>query len=384
MNWLKKILIKDYASTEKAEVRIRYGTVAAVIGIISNVVLFAFKLLVGILGSSITIMADAVNNLSDAGSSVVTLVGFRLSGRPADKQHPYGHARYEYISALVVAVIVLIIGVLLCKSSVEKIISPVVTTVTVFTYVVLCVAIVLKIVQMLIYRDFSKSIKNYALRASSCDSRNDVIATTVVLISTIVIDTTGVNIDGYMGIAVSLFIVISAIMLIRDTINPLIGAEPDRELVDKIRTKIFSYTGVIGMHDLMIHNYGATACFVIAHVEVDAKVPIMESHDMVDNIEHDFWTEFNIHLNIHIDPIDLDDEERGKLEERAKAVLKGIESDLTLHDFRIVRGSSHTNLLFDVVIPFESNVSLSSVKDAMEKEFNSGEKKYFFVIEEDR
>lgn len=384
MKALRKLLIKDYEHTDNASVRFRYGLVAGIIGIVSNAVLFAFKLLVGIIGNSVTVIADAINNLSDAGSSVVTLVGFKLSNRPADKEHPFGHARYEYITALVVAFVILIIGVLLCKSSIEKIISPEVTTVNVFTYVVLCIAIVMKLAQMAVYLDFSNAIKSDALKASAADSRNDVIATTVVLISTIVIDTTGVNIDGYMGAVVSLFIIISALLLVKETINPLLGENPDKELVEKIRTKILSYPGVLGIHDLMIHNYGAANCFVIVHVEVAANVPVMESHDVIDNIEHDFMSDLGIHLNIHMDPIDTEDTEREKLEARAIRTLAALEGDLTLHDFRIVRGTTHTNILFDVVVPFDSKLTLDDVKAAMEKEFSEDETKYYFVLGMDR
>lgn len=384
MKAIRKLFIKDYDKTDRPDVRFRYGKAAGIIGIISNTILFAFKLLVGIIGNSITIVADAINNLSDAGSSVITLIGFKLSSRPADKEHPYGHARYEYITALVVALIILAIGILLAKESIEKIITPVETTISVYTYAVLSVAIVLKFVQMAIYMDFGKAISSDALRASAMDSRNDTIATTVVLISAIIMDLTGVNIDGYMGVVVSLFIIISALLLIKDTINPLIGEEPDEELIKTIKEKIMSYDGVLGIHDLMIHNYGAKNCFVMVHVEVAANVPIMESHDVIDNIEHDFKNNLNIHLSIHLDPIDTEDEERKILEERSRKVIDAFDQNLDLHDFRIVRGPTHTNILFDVVIPFDCKLTIDDIKSALAIEFKDEPTKYFFVIDMDR
>ncbi|MEG2688347.1 MAG: cation diffusion facilitator family transporter [Clostridia bacterium] len=384
MEFLKKILIKDYKDTANPAVRFRYGLTAGIIGIVSNMLLFAFKLLVGILSASITIIADAINNLSDAGSSVVTLIGFKLSARPADKEHPFGHARFEYISALIVALVVLVIGVLLLKSSIEKIVVPSIVTINTLTYIILAIAIVMKFFQMLIYRNFAKSIESGTLKASAADSRNDVLTTIAVLISTIIIDQTGVNIDGYMGVAVSLFIIISSLKLIKDTMDPILGTEPDRELVEKIRKKLLSYDGVIGIHDLMIHNYGASSCFVIVHVEVPANVDIMKSHDIIDNIEHDFASELGLHLNIHMDPVDTEDSELEALKERSLAVLERLNTELGLHDFRLVRGETHTNILFDVVIPFDCKVKKAEIEDALKEEFKNDSVVYYFVIDVDR
>ncbi len=384
MKLLKKLFIKDYKNTSDKAVRFRYGLVAGILGIISNVILFALKITVGIIGASITVVADAVNNLSDAGSSVVTLVGFKLSSRPADKEHPFGHARYEYLTALIVSLITLAIGVLLMKSSVEKIIEPVAVTVTAFTYAVLGTAVVFKILQMLMYRDFAKSIDSGALRASAADSRNDVITTIAVLIATVVIDVAGVNIDGYMGAVVSAFIIISSIKLIIDTINPIIGTKPDEELVKRLKDKVMSYDGVIGIHDLMVHSYGTGVNFAIAHVEVPANVDALKSHDLIDNIEHDVLRELGIHFNIHMDPVDTEDEERGEIEERCKRIIGELDDTLSLHDLRIVRGETHNNVVMDVVIPFDSKTDIKQVKDKLDEEFSSSDKKYYFVVNMDR
>lgn len=390
MKFIRKLFVKDYQDTQNPKVRTRYGLSAGIFGIVTNAVLFAFKLAIGLIGNSITIVADAINNLSDAGSSVVTLVGFKLSATPPDKDHPFGHARYEYIASLFVSVVVLFIGIMLFKSSIEKCITPEQVTVSVYTYIVLGVAIAMKLVQMLLYLDFSKAIGSGALKASAVDSRNDVLTTVAVLISTIVIDVAGdkispqVSVDGIMGIAVSLFIIVSSVLLLKDAISPILGEKPPKELVDKMTAKILSYDGVIGVHDLVVHSYGANHCFVVAHVEVPADVEITKSHDVIDNIEHDFWNEMHIRLNIHMDPVDTENADLAVLKLRAQNALSALDENLSLHDFRLVSGQTHTNMLFDVVIPYDSKITLDDVQNAMQNEFGNDEIKYFFVIDVDR
>lgn len=390
MKFLRKLFIKDYQDTQNPTVRFRYGLVAGIFGIISNALLCVFKLIVGIIGNSITIIADAINNLSDAGSSVVTLVGFKLSATPPDKDHPFGHARYEYITSLLVSVTVLFIGILLLKSSIEKCISPEEVSVNAYTYIVLGAAIVMKLVQMLIYIDFSKAINSGALKASAADSRNDVLTTLAVLISTVVIDVAGdkispkVSVDGIMGIAVSAFIIVSSILLVKEAISPILGEKPPKELVDKIIAKILSYDGVIGVHDLVVHSYGENHCFVVAHVEVPADVEITKSHDIIDNIEHDLWSEMHVRITIHMDPVDTKNKQLAELKLRAQTALANLDENLSLHDFRLVSGETHTNMLFDVVIPYDSKITLAQVNDAMQKEFGKDPVKYYFVIDADR
>ena len=390
MKFIRKLFVKDYQDTQNPKVRTRYGLSAGIFGIVTNAVLFAFKLAIGLIGNSITIVDDAINNLSDAGSSVVTLVGFKLSATPPDKDHPFGHARYEYIASLFVSVVVLFIGIMLFKSSIEKCITPEQVTVSIYTYIVLGVAIAMKLVQMLLYLDFSKAIGSGALKASAVDSRNDVLTTLAVLISTIVIDVAGdkispkVSVDGIMGIAVSLFIIVSSVLLLKDAISPILGEKPPKELVDKMTAKILSYDGVIGVHDLVVHSYGANHCFVVAHVEVPADVEITKSHDVIDNIEHDFWNEMHIRLNIHMDPVDTENADLAVLKLRAQTALSALDENLSLHDFRLVSGQTHTNMLFDVVIPYDSKITLDDVQNAMQNEFGNDEIKYFFVIDVDR
>ena len=370
--------------SETSDKRVKYGMTAGILGIVSNVVLCAAKLIVGFIGNSITIIADAVNNFSDAASSVITVFGFRISARPADKEHPFGHHRYEQISALIVAILVLAIGVLLGKSSIEKIITPAETAVTTLTYIVLAVAIVLKLGQMAMYLYFSKKISSDSLRAAAADSRNDCLSTGAVLIAAIVTDVAGVNIDGYMGLAVSLFIVVSSLLLIKDTVSPLLGEPPTKEFVENVRKKLMSYDGVLGIHDLMVHNYGATSStYVSVHVEVAARGDIMKAHDMIDNIEREFRKE-GLNLTVHMDPVETDNPEVSLNLDRAREILSGLNAGLSLHDFRMVIGDTHTNILFDVVIPFDSKVTPKEIEKAFADAYADEGKQYFFIINYDR
>lgn len=378
----KKTFIKGYKNTSDTEVRFRYGIVAGIFGIITNALLCAMKIAVGLLAGSVSIIADAINNLSDAGASVVTLVGFKLSSRPADNEHPYGHARYEYIAGMIISVLVLFIGLILMKSSIEKIISSSEITVSVYTYVILGIAIFGKVFQGLLYRNFAKSINSETLRANAIDSRNDVITTAAVLISTTIIGTTGYNVDGYMGIAVSLFIIISSFKMLKDIINPLLGNAPDKEFVGKISSKLLSYDIVYGFHDLMIHSYGPAICFASVHVEVDSCENVMDIHDHIDNIERDFMRDMNIHLVIHMDPVAIDDPETNMLKEQVVAALKELDESLTIHDFRLVKGTTHTNVLFDVVVLRGRNYSARSIREYLETKLQDGNT-YYFVIDID-
>lgn len=378
----KKTFIKDYQKTSESEVRFRYGIVAGIFGIITNIILCAMKIIVGILAGSVSIIADAINNLSDAGASVVTLVGFKLSSRPADSEHPYGHARYEYIAGMFISILVLIIGLFLMKSSIEKVINGSEITVSIYTYIVLVIAILGKLFQGLLYKNFAKSINSDTLKATAVDSRNDVITTVAVLLSTIIIGATGYNVDGYMGIAVSLFIIISSFKMLKDIINPLIGNAPDKVFVDKIASKLHSYAIVYGFHDLMIHSYGPAICFASVHVEVDSHDDVMDIHDHIDNIERDFLNDMNIHLVIHMDPVAIDDPETNKLKEQVIKSLVELDKDLTIHDFRLVKGATHTNVLFDVVVPRGKKFSIREIREYLEQKLSDGNT-YYFVINVD-
>ena len=362
--------------------RFRYGIVAGIFGIISNVILCVFKILVGVFSGSVAIVADAINNLSDAASSVVTVFGFKLSNRPADREHPFGHERYEYIAAFIIAFAVVLIGVLLLKQSIEKIITPESVNISAYTYVVLAVSIVLKILQGLIYRNFGRTINSEALKASAADSRNDVFTTIAVLISTIVIDVTGVNIDGYAGLVVSVVIIIFSIKLLKETINPLLGTVPDKELVAKISEKLRQYDEVLGFHDLMIHSYGPAITYASVHVEVDGSKNFIETHDQIDNIERDFMRDMNVHLVIHMDPIAVGDPETDLLKKEVQDVVRSMNEDITIHDFRLVKGNTHTNVLFDVVVPYGVKLGAREIRRELNEKIKS-DKTYYYIINVD-
>ncbi len=360
----------------------KHGIIAGIVGIVANLILFGGKIAVGLISSSITIVADAINNLADASSSVVTVIGFKLSSRPADDEHPFGHERIEQIAALLVAIIVLAVGVLLGKSSIEKIITPEPITVSVATYIVLTLGILGKLGLMVFFRIYGKKIDSDTLMATSQDARNDAISTIAVLISTIVIATTNVNIDGYMGLAVSIFIVVSAVLMFKEIISPLLGEKADKEFVKEIKEKLLAYEGILGIHDLVVHLYGKTP-FVTVHAEVDANGNLIDSHDLIDNVEHEFMAE-GVHLSIHMDPIETDNPIVNEHKERVKAVISALDNTLNIHDFRMVIGDTHTNILFDVVIPYGTKTTLKQVHEALQAAYEQDEQKYFFVISVDR
>jgi len=372
MKLLKKLFIKDYEKTADAKVRLKYGTVASIGGLIINVVLFLLKITVGVIGNSITIIADAINNLSDAGSSAVTLVGFRLSGRPADKEHPFGHARYEYITALIVAMAVFAIGLMLGWNSVEKIFSPEEVTVSVYTYIILGMAVLAKLFQMWLYSDFGKSINSLALQACAKDSRNDVISTLAVIATTVIMDITGVNIDGFAGVAVSAFIIISSIKLIGETINPLLGTLPDKQTVNSIREIISSDPHIVGVHDLIVHDYGPGRVMASVHAEVADDAQIIKIHEIIDALEKKVENDVGVHMVIHMDPISVDCERTNSIKNEVISVIKSIDSALNIHDFRMTDGVNNINLIFDLEVPsdFTNSEKLPALIDADLKKIN--------------
>ena len=384
---LKKAFIKDYKNVSSASVRYRYGLLAGIFGILTNVVLFAMKIVFGLIAGSISVVADAVNNLSDAGSSGVTVVGFKLSNRPPDKEHPFGHARYEYITGLVVAFIVLIIGGTLLKSSIERIISPELIEASVWTAAVLVISIFLKTIQGMLYTDFGKAINSPSLGASATDSRNDVISTSLVLISTvgaIFLPEIFSKVDSYLGIAVSLFIIVSGVKLVKETVDPLLGGVPDKELVAKIREKFKNYPEIIGTHDLMVHSYGPGKVFATIHAEVDADTDVMLSHDLIDNIEREFRRD-GIFMVIHMDPVVTSDPEIAMLRDKVYEVLQNAYGDkLSLHDFRMVKGITHTNVLFDAVVPFDEKITAEDIAALLYEKIDSGGTTYYYVVNIDR
>lgn len=350
---LIRLFVKDYKNVSNFRVRENYGKVASIVGIVTNFILFLIKITAGTLFNSIAITADAINNLSDSGSSVVTLLGFKISGKPADAKHPYGHARMEYISGLIVSFIILYLGVQLIQSSIDKIIHPRSTGFNAISISVLVIAILIKLWQCLFYRHIGKKIGSTTIIAISFDSRNDVIATSSILAAAVLTYFTGFNLDGYMGALVALFIMISGLRLIFDTISPLLGVAPTKELVDSIYEKILGYEGILGLHDLAVHNYGPAKCFASVHCEVAAEQDILISHDIIDNIERDFLRDEGIHLVIHLDPIITENTRINDLKERVEEIIARLSPEIGMHDFRVVKGVTHTKLIFDIVVPFE-------------------------------
>lgn len=381
---LIRMFVKDYENTEDSKVRERYGKFAGAVGIISNLFLCIMKILVGIFSRSIAIIADGINNLADASSSIITLVGFKLASQPEDENHPYGHARIEYLTGLFISIIIIVIGLQLLRSSIDKIIHPDPLEFSYITIIILVAAILIKLWQSRFYISIGRKIKSVTLTATAADSRNDVIATSAVLVSVLVAKFTGLQIDGWMGCLVALFIIWSGIQLVRETTSPLLGEAPDHELVATITEIVEKEPDVLGIHDLMVHNYGPGKIFASIHIEVDADGDLMQSHDMIDNIEKKVKDELHVEFVVHMDPVKTDDPLITKMKKiiaDAFAPLSGVES---IHDFRIVPGPTHTNIIFDVVLAPGCKLSekeITAIADSAAKAENPA---FFVVITFDR
>lgn len=370
------------------QTRQKCGKAAGIIGIISNVILFVIKLIIGIACSSIAITADAINNITDAASSVVTLVGFKLSEKPADDKHPYGHARIEYLTGFIVSLIITVLGVQFFKDSVIAIFENKPSTYSNAALAVLVIAIIIKLWQSSFYKAVGKHIDSGSLIATSADSRNDVISTSAVLVGAVVSRAFGIVLGGYLGLIIAVFIIYSGIKLIMETADPILGVAPDDEFVQKINDKILSYDGILGLHDLIVHNYGEGRCFASVHCEVSASEDILKSHDIIDNIEFDFLREMNIRLVIHMDPVVTDDENVTKLKEAVTDIVENVGKELdetiSMHDFRVVFGKTHTNLIFDVLLKSSCKYDDRTVCNIIESEIKKISPEYNAVICVDR
>ena len=380
---LLRLFVKHASDTSDPAVRAGYGRLAGVTGIVCNLLLFALKLLAGTISGSVSITADAVNNLSDASGSIVTLVGFKLASRPADDEHPYGHARMEYLSGLAVAVLILVIGVELVKSSVGKILHPEAVEFSALIVVILVCSILVKLWMAVFNRKLGRRIGSAALTAAAADSRNDVISTGAVLLACIVGQLTGLKIDGYVGLLVALFILWSGISIAKDTIDPLLGAAPDESLVHAIASEITGYDGILGIHDLMVHDYGPGRRFASAHAEVDYRMNILDAHELLDDIERDVRTKLHVDLVLHCDPIVTDDAERSALRDRVLSYLTEQDARLSIHDFRVVRGTGHTNVIFDLVVPFDLAGKTAELQRGLERALSADGQRYHAVITAD-
>lgn len=379
-----RIFVRDHKNTEDPAVRDKCGRVAGAVGIVTNFLLFLMKIIVGTAFHSVSVTADAVNNLTDSGSSVVTLIGFKMASKPADEKHPFGHARIEYLSGVIVSFIVIFLGLQLGMSSIEKIITPEENALTPVALIVLVISILAKLWQCLFYRKVGRMIKSESVEATSKDSRNDVIATSVVLLGAVITMLTGVNLDGYMGAAVALFIVFSGVQLTISTADPLLGQAPEGELVQTITEKMLSYPGIIGMHDLAVHNYGVGRCFASAHCEVDAKNDILVSHDLIDNIERDFSRDLGIHMVIHLDPVIVGDARTDALHRKVQSLVTALYPTVTIHDFRVIWGVTHSNIVFDAAVPFSVKDSDAVITQKLEAEIQKLDPDYRTVVTIDR
>ena len=377
--WLVRHLVRDWEKTEDPAVRERYGVLAGGVGIALNLLLSLGKFFAGLLTGSIAVTADAFNNLSDAGSSVVTLVGFKLAGQKADAGHPFGHGRMEYLAGLLVSLMILLVGVELGRTSIGKILHPEEVGVSALTYLVLIVSIAVKLWQGMFNRNLGKRISSEALQATAADSLNDVFSTGAVLLSTLVYQFTAIPIDGWVGMLVAIFITVSGVKLIMETGSPLLGQAPDPQMVRELEEKITAYDGVIGIHDLQVHNYGPGRVFATVHAEVPANRDILVSHDIIDNIEREVGHEMNLNLVIHMDPVVTDDERLNQLHAQVQQIVVGIDSNLSMHDFRAVFGPTHTNLVFDVVVPPGFSLSDSELSRRIEQQVQTLGS-YFCVI----
>jgi len=363
---LLRRLIKNYDDPADAKVRARVGTLSSLVGIACNALLCLGKLIIGTLSGSLSITADAMNNLSDAASSVVTLAGFKLAEKPADEDHPYGHARFEYLSGLAVAALILIIGFELGKTSVEKILSPTPVTVSVSLVLVLVCSILVKLWLSLFNSKLGRHIQSSALQATATDSRNDCISTGAVLLAAALEYATGWPVDGYMGLAVANFILYSGINVGKETISPLLGEAASPELRQVIQDIVSSHPAVLGFHDLMVHDYGPGQRFASLHVEMDQREDPLLCHEIIDNLERRCLKEHNIHLVIHYDPVVTDDPVTEALRQQVITILTGIDPRLNIHDFRMVSGTGHTNLIFDLSLPRDFKGREKAIRHTLE------------------
>ena len=377
---LIKTFIRDYENTGNIKVREAYGTLGSITGIIVNLILALSKYFAGILSGSISVTADAINNLSDAGSSIISLIGVKLSAKPADKGHPYGHGRVEYISALAVSFVVLLMGIELFRSSVDKIINPVPVKFNWVSLIILIVSILAKLWLGLFNRTLGKKINSSPMMAVMKDSFSDCLATGVALIAIIISAFSDVSVDGYLGVIVAGFIFLAGFNILKETMADLLGKPADREFTEEIEKKILSYDKIVGVHDLIIHDYGPGRKFASAHAEVSSLDDIMDVHDVIDLAERDILNEYGLIISIHTDPIVTDDERINQLKEMTIKIVKEISEEMSIHDFRVVDGPSHTNLIFDLIAPNKFHLSNNEIIHTVEEKLSKIDERYFVVI----
>ena len=381
---LSRLFIKNGKNYENPEVRRAYGTLSGALGIFLNIILFAGKLTAGIISGSVAIVADALNNLSDAGSSVITLIGLHMAGQKPDKGHPFGHGTIEYISGLIVSMIIILMRFELGKSSVEKIITPTGTEFSIIAVIIPAASILVKLYMCFYNRSVGKKISSPAMMATAADSLSDCVATTVVLACTLITKFTGTDLDGICGTAVAIFIFIAGIRAAKDTIDPLLGVPPTEEFVNEIGETVMSHKGVLGFHDLVVHDYGPGRRMISLHAEVPADEDLLKTHDTIDNIERELSVKLGCDAVIHMDPIETDDKITMETRRKIAELVKIIDERVTIHDFRMVTGPTHTNVIFDIVVPYEVKRPEAEIRRDIERMVKTLDSNYYAIVHVDK
>lgn len=380
---LIKLFIKQDDNPNNPDTRRAYGMLCSMVGVFLNVLLFAGKYLAGVMSGSIAIMADALNNLSDAGSSLITLIGFKFAGLKADAEHPFGHGRFEYISGFIVAGAILLMGAELIKSSVAKILSPSPVDTSLLAVGILFASVCVKLYMCFYNRRIGKQIDSSAMRATAMDSLSDSVATSVVLLSMLIVKYTGFNVDGWCGVLVALFILYTGYSAAKDTLSPLLGQSPAPEFIEQIKEITLAHKEIVGIHDLVVHDYGPGRIMISLHGEVPGNGNIFELHDVIDQTEKELKQKLGCDTVIHMDPIVVDDEEISAMKRDVAELVREIGEDLTIHDFRMVEGPTHTNLIFDVVVPFNVKITDKEVCEKIEQNVQAKWSNYFVVLNVD-
>ena len=377
-NFLINLFIKD-KNVKDTKVRTKYGTLSSITGIIVNFILSIVKVIIGIISNSMSIISDGLNNITDAGSSVITMIGFKMSQKKVDNDHPWGHGRMEYIAAFIVDMLIILVGIELFKSSVDKIINPIMPDISNITIIILIIAIIAKLWLFVFYKKIAKIINSEAIKGNAYDSISDVISTSVVLLSAMIARFANISIDGYVSILVSIFILFTGFKALKETVDILLGTKPDPELVKEIEEFTQNYDMIVGIHDMMIHDYGPGRKIVSFHAEVPANSDICMAHDIIDKMEQDIYDEFNCITTIHMDPIEVDDEEINKMKEITENIVKDINKDYSIHDFRMTNGGGRINLIFDLVVPREEKIDSDKLKTEVQQKIHSSNEKYYAV-----
>ena len=380
---LSRLFVKNHKDATNPTVRTAYGTMVSITGIILNLILFASKFIVGTLFGAISIVGDAVNNLSDAGTQIISLISFRIAAKPADREHPFGHARIEYVTSMIVSFLVMLVGFELFKSSVAQIFSPELPDSSPIAIIVLIGSMLCKLWLGLFNRTIGKRIDSSVMRATAADSLSDVFATGAVLVATVlpmIFTNMTWNPDAYMGVIVAALIIVAGFRILNESKNAILGEAPSEEIVKQITDVVDKYKGALGIHDMVVHNYGPGRIIASLHIEVDGSVDVFETHDMIDTIEKELREECGIQATIHMDPIVTDDEQVNALRHKTAEAVKKVHPEMQIHDFRFVAGATHTNLIFDVVVPFEVKMSEADVKAAVAEKVKEIDPTYCVVL----